>query len=63
MDADEHVIVHQDAEIVGDMGQTSELDIDTAEPNLIPAVDVTESRKYPTRQRQEPDRYGRYVSH
>ena len=52
-DADEHAIVHQDAEIVGDIGQLSELD--TAEPNLIPAFDVTESRRYPTRQRQEPD--------
>ena len=60
-DSDEHATVHQDAEIVGDMGQPSELD--TAEPNLIPAVDVTESRRYPTRQRQEPDRYGSYVSH
>ena len=40
-DTDEHAILHQDGEIVGHMGQPSELD--TAELNLIPAVDVTES--------------------
>ena len=62
METDEVDTQHQGAETVaGDIGSQSEFD--TAEPDHMPASNVTGSRRYPTRQRQEPDRYGRYICH
>ena len=61
-EVDEVETHHQGTETVaGDIGSQSEFD--TAEPDHMPASDVTGSKRYPTRQRQEPDRYGHYICH
>ena len=54
VETDEVDTQYQGAETVADdIGLRREFD--TAEPEHMPASDVTGSRRYPTRQRQEPD--------